>query len=89
MLLFFQLLKTNLKLRKKSFIGQRFFVGPIRGLFSQLKSSKQTFSLQNSKFRQIRKSPEETPRTQFSEKKNRYIIFGIDWFLASDEQDIR
>ena len=49
-------------------IGLRFFVGPIRDLFSQLKKKpkKQIFVRQNSKFSQISKSPEEIPRTQVS-----------------------
>ena len=52
---------------KESLIGQRFFVGPIRDLFSQLKKKrKQIFVLQNSKFCQISKSLEEIPRTLIS-----------------------
>ena len=48
---YFLLLKTSLNWQKESLIGQSFFVGTIRYLFSQLKKTKQIFVLHNSKFR--------------------------------------
>ena len=48
---------------KESLIGQCFFVGPIRDLFSKLEKQKQRFILQTLKFRQISKSLDDIPRT--------------------------
>ena len=54
-IVYFQLLKTSLKMRKREFDWSMFFVGPIRDLFSQLKKRKEIFVLQNLKFCQISK----------------------------------
>ena len=64
----FQILKYEYLLlftfswEKESLIGQHFFVGPIT-IFSVKK--KYSFVLQNSRFRQISKSPDDIPRTLF------------------------
>ena len=44
---------------KESLIGQQFFVGPIRDISSVKKKRTQLFILQNSKFGQISKSPDD------------------------------
>jgi hypothetical protein len=49
-------------------IGQRFFLGPTRDLFSQLKKKDKKICTSKLKFGQISKSPEEIPRTQDSKK---------------------
>ena len=46
-IVYFQLLKTSFKLKKREFDWSMFFVGPIRDLFSQLKKRKQIFIIQN------------------------------------------
>ena len=53
------LLSAPQNCEKESLIGQGFFVGPIRDLFSQLRKRKQIFVLQNAKFSQTNKSPME------------------------------
>ena len=56
-IVYFQLLKPSLKLRKREFDWS------IRDLFSQLKKRKQIFVLQNSKFRQISKLQDDIHTT--------------------------
>ena len=48
-LVYFQLLKISLKLKKREFHWTMFFVGPIRDLFSQLKKKKT--NIRTSKFK--------------------------------------
>ena len=62
---------------KESLIGQQFFVGPIRDWFSQFKN-KQIFVLQNLKFRQISKSPDDIYTTLKS------ILNVKSWMKASN-----
>ena len=61
----FQLLKINLKQRKREFHWSTFFVWPIRNFLSQLKEkeNKYIFILQNSKILQISKPPDEIHTT--------------------------